>query len=97
MSSAIVEGAAAGLRRPRSASSPFFTVCFGALQLTCFGFGASTCLQPSALPAAVVVESPLAAAARDQDRGDDAARDHREDGEDDPASVGLRSSIGAKA
>ena len=35
-------------------SSPFFTVCFGSSKLTCFGFGSSTCLQPSA-PA--VVES----------------------------------------
>ena len=38
------------------ASSPCFSVCFGAESETFFGFGASTCSQPSAL--AVVVESP---------------------------------------
>ena len=37
--------------------SPAFTVCFGALRLTCLGLGVGTCLQPLAL--AVVVESLL--------------------------------------
>ncbi len=61
-----------GLRRPRKSSamsnvpqlvfttavsfSPFFTVCFGALKLTCFGFGASTCVQPATLASCRVAD-----------------------------------------
>ena len=83
-------------RRPRSASSPFFTVCFGALKLTCFGFGASTSLQPSA--PAVAVESlspPPPRAIRIAATTPTATT--REDGEDDPAPVELCSSIGARS
>ena len=78
-------------------SSPFFTVCFGAFRVTFFGSGASTFLQPLGAVDAVVesvVESLAAAAAGDQDRGDHADRDRREDGEDDPA-LSVFSPIGA--
>ena len=82
-----VEGAAAGLDDRGQLLRPSSTVCFGALKLTCFGFGASTCLQPPALAAVASSRCRCRRRARSGSPRRRRSRSRAKTAEDDPALV----------